>query len=53
MNDPDVRKLLDKAKALKEMSERLMEQGRKLKEQADRLIAESKKLTGKDRPKLP
>jgi hypothetical protein len=49
VNDPEIRSLLDKAEALKAMSERLIEQGRKLREQADKLIAESAKLTSKGR----
>ena len=52
MADPEIRKLLDKAKQLKKMSERLIEQSRKVKEQSDALIAQSKKLTA-TKPKLP
>ncbi|HEY1656955.1 MAG TPA: hypothetical protein VGG14_01305 [Candidatus Sulfotelmatobacter sp.] len=52
MNDPEVKRLIDKAEQLKAMSDRLLEQGRKLKKQADQLITESKKIVG-NRPKLP
>ena len=52
MIDPEIKRLTDKAKELKAMSERLIEQGRKLKEQADKLIKESTKLIA-TKPNLP